>query len=376
MIFVDWFFPGFKAGGPIQSCINLIEAFKSEWDIYVVTGDRDLQDKEPYPGIATNTWINFQEKARVYYAKDQKLGAGKIKQLVKEVQPDAIYLNGMFSWHFSVLPFIVMGRRIKTIIAPRGMLQKGALQFKKWKKTIFLAGLRGTGYYRNVFFHATDEQELKDIQQIIPVNAGISLAANFPRMQALNWTSTPKQEGVLRLVFLSRISPKKNLSFVLECLAKIPETNKISLTVAGEVDDEQYWISCKQLINKMPQHITVNYSGPVLNHLLGDFYKDFHVFILPTFGENYGHAIFEALLFGKPVIISNKTPWRHLTNKKIGYDLSLDDPGACITAIEHFSAMPQQLYDEWSKEAMKFASSIQMATDDLKEKYRLLFNKL
>ena len=226
MIFVDWFFPGFKAGGPIQSCINLIEVFKSEWDIYVVTGDRDLHDKGSYPGVPTNVWVNYKDKASVYYAKDQKLGFQKIKQLVKEIEPDILYLNGMFSWHFSVLPFIAIGKRVKTIIAPRGMLQQGALQFKKLKKNMFLLGLRSAGFYRNVFFHATDEQEQKDIKRIIPVNAGVFVASNFPKMEVFTWSSTPKQTGSLKLIFLSRISPKKTSSFYWNSMRKLPKKIK------------------------------------------------------------------------------------------------------------------------------------------------------
>jgi glycosyltransferase involved in cell wall biosynthesis len=374
MIFVDWFYPGFKAGGPIQSCINLIEVFKEELEFYVVTGDRDLHDSAPYAGITPNVWTDYQSKAKVYYTSNQKNTLTSIRQLIYQVQPDVIYINGMFSWHFSILPFIaVHNKPVKTIIAPRGMLQHGALQFKKLKKSIFLYIFRSLGFYKKIFFHATDEQELKDIHQHIPENAGVIQASNFPKMNTYEWKMTSKEAGTLRLVFLSRISPKKNLIFILKCLSNVSDAHKISLTIAGEVEDEQYWIECCQLFKQLPKHISVHYHGPVNNYLLFDFYSDYHVFILPSFGENYGHAIAEALLFGKPVIISDHTPWKNLCDKKIGYDISLKDPDEYVHAIESFCGMSQSFYDEWSKAARQFAVSKQAAADDLKKKYRLLF---
>ena len=374
MVFVDWFYPGFKAGGPIQSCINLIDAFTLEWDIYVVTGDRDLHDTTAYKGIDSNKWTNYQDKAQVYYAKGQRLTTQKIRDLVRSIQPDVLYVNGMFSWRFSLLPLLtVRNRQIKTIIAPRGMLQQGAMQFKRWKKNIFLFCFRSIGLYRNTYFHATDQQEEKDIQQYIGAHKGTVNVPNFPKMSTYSWKPVPKQPGVLSLVYVSRISPKKNLAFILECLTKIDRSRKVSFTIAGEIDDEPYWLTCKHLIEQVPGNITADFYGPVPNYQLNYFYGNHQVFVLPTLGENYGHAIVEALLFGKPVIISDKTPWNHLQEKKIGLNIVLGDSDGFVKAIEKFADMPQSEYDEWSKAAWRFAAAEQAAANDLKDTYRQLF---
>ena len=48
LIFIDWFLPAYKAGGPIRSIANLVDNLHADFDFYIVTGDRDLGDKNPF----------------------------------------------------------------------------------------------------------------------------------------------------------------------------------------------------------------------------------------------------------------------------------------------------------------------------------------
>jgi hypothetical protein len=57
LIFSDWFYPGYKAGGPIKSVTNLSIALQKEIDVFVFTADTDLNETKPYPNIQANTWI-------------------------------------------------------------------------------------------------------------------------------------------------------------------------------------------------------------------------------------------------------------------------------------------------------------------------------
>ena len=77
--------------------------------------------------------------------------------------------------------------------------------------------------------------------------------------------------------------------------------------------------------------------------------------LLPTQGENFGHAIFEAFAAGLPVIISDQTPWKDLQNQQIGWDLPLDQPAAFAEAIAQAAMMSQEQYGRWSAQAQAFA---------------------
>jgi glycosyltransferase involved in cell wall biosynthesis len=374
MIFVDWFEPGYKAGGPIQSCKNMSLALYKDMDIYLVCSDRDLNDREPYVGIRLNTWTIYEQKIQVFYCRKGDMGIHRIMDLLKSIRPDYLYVNGVFSMNYSILPILAGKlRKVSTIVAPRGMLQHGSLRFKQKKKKIFLSFVKSLGLYEDAIFHATDNQEQKDINEHFPVNKGINVMENFFQANTLPVFHTSKQCGSLKLVFLSRISPKKNIDFIIRILATLPDHCRASLTIAGEIEDQGYWERCQQLIRNLPEHVRVDYRGAIPNRLLPEFYKEFHIFVLPTHGENFGHAILEAMLCSKPVIISDRTPWQNLDKFKSGYALPLDDMSRFTRVVEEFAMMMQDEYNTWVDGAYQFAEEKQKRNLDLKKKYLSLF---
>ncbi len=178
----DWYEPGFKAGGPIQSCRNFISAMHEEYEISVLTSDRDLGEKQPYSEILADQWNQRSPGISVFYAAKDKLNTKKISALIQERQPDFIYLNSMYSYRFSVIPLLFSWRNklsAKIILAPRGMLQEGAMQFKTAKKKLFIGLLNFMGVPKKIHFHATDDQERKDILQHFPQAKQITEIPNF-----------------------------------------------------------------------------------------------------------------------------------------------------------------------------------------------------
>ena len=57
LVLVDWYEPGFKAGGPIQACKNVVTSLKGSYEFFILCSDRDLGDRAPYEGIPINQWI-------------------------------------------------------------------------------------------------------------------------------------------------------------------------------------------------------------------------------------------------------------------------------------------------------------------------------
>lgn len=373
LLFTDWYEPGYKAGGPIQSCKNFVGAMEDSYDIHILTSNRDLGEGQPYPGIISDTWITTGRGVRIYYSSPGTLTVKKIRELADALCPDYIYLNSMYSTHFTILPlWLKLTHKLPgtMIIAPRGMLHQGAMQFKSLKKKIFIQLLKRTGVVRKLIFQATDEQEKKDILKHFPFAGKVFVLANFPRMETVEWKQVAKQPGELRCIFISRLAPKKNLLFFLNVLQQIPADLKIHLTLRGEVEDSNYWKKCVCLIEALPSNISVSFEGPLRNDAVTEVLQQYHVFVLPTLGENFGHAIFEALLAGKPVLISDKTPWQRLPVMKVGYDLPLEPP-EFVLAIRSYAAMDQVIYNEWSRSAWVYAKTVQQA-GSLKEGYKKL----
>ena len=138
-----------------------------------------------------------------------------------------------------------------------------------------------------------------------------------------------KSAGHVTFIFLSRISPKKNLYGILKMLGYL--SGNIHFTIVGPVRDEDYWRKCLDAIEQLPENVFVHVSGSVPHEKVHTLLSQHHFFILPTLGENFGHAILEAMAAGTPVIISDQTPWRNLKNQSAGWDIALEGQVSDIT---------------------------------------------
>lgn len=373
LIFIDWFLPGYKAGGPIQSVVNLVRNMEAEYKFFIVTSNVDLGDLEPYSDIAFNRWIQ-NGNHEIIYLESKKQTIQKYNEIFSERAYDFVYFNSMFSLNFTLKPlFLTLGRpKIKIILAPRGMLGAGALHIRKRKKSLFLQLFKLTGISRKIIWHATAETEAIEIRNQFGKKSKICIATNLSALSNNEMPQKFKEANKLNLFFLSRISFKKNLKGALEYLSKVNPKYQISFTIIGPAEDEQYWMECQQQIRKLSGNIVVNHIGAIPNHLLMDHLKGQHFMLLPTFHENYGHVIMESWQNGCPVIISDQTPWNNLTHKHIGFDISNEHPDEFIAAIESAAAMTDLEFQKWSKASYNFAKEKSQDPRSL-QKYRQLF---
>jgi len=370
---IDWFTPGYKAGGPIQSCANIAFALKDEYDIYVLTTDTDHGENKPYTSIIADQWTkNIDPQINIYYAKKEMLTVKQLANEINFVQPDFIYLNNMFSPYFVQYPLWLKytGKiKSKVIISPRGSLYDSALSVKSYKKKPFLFLFKLFGIHKRILFHATNDREKKAILQHFP-GSSIRIADNLPNINQPKFFSCNKESGIVNCVFIARIVAIKNLFFLLKVLEKV--TAIVKLTVIGPIEDAAYWEECKKEIAQLPANITVDYAGTKQHNQLLQIVQQQHLFVLPTTGENFGHAIFEAMLAGRPVVISDQTPWLNLNEKKIGWDMSLDNPAAFVNAIEAAAKWDQQQFDEYANASWGFANNF-VTNPQLRKQYNELF---
>ncbi len=356
LVMVEWFSPGYRAGGPIQSCVNLCAALQDRLDIYVLTTDTDHGETSPYPGIETGCWVTHASlQVQVYYARRQQLRAAEIRSVILALQPDLIYLNLLFSPLFTLYPVWLLWRRrlqARVFICPRGTLYDSALAVKPWKKKPVLFLLRRMGISRLLHFHATNEREKAAILHYFP-GAAITVADNLPAVPGDDFVPVLKSPGRLRCIFIARIVPIKNLLYLLEALREVEAS--VLLTIVGPAEDSDYWSRCQALIARLPQQIRVEYAGPKPAAELPALLWQHHLFILPTRGENFGHAVLEALMAGRPVLISDQTPWLQLQAQQAGWDLPLSNPAAFTRVIGEVAAMDQAAFDAWAKGAWQYA---------------------
>ncbi len=356
LILIEWFSPGYKAGGPIQSCVNMCVALRGKYEIFVLTTDTDHGETLPYNSLSANKWIqNSAAGVPVYYVKKTDLSKRQIKTIINEVQPDFIYLNLLFSPHFVLYPLWLQftGKlTAKVIICPRGCLYDSALSLKFYKKKPLLLFYKLLGIHKRIRFHATNTREEKAILKYF-LGSTVIKANNLPNIQQHPFVSCNKQQDKLNCIFIARLVPIKNLLFLLKALSLVKAT--VALTIAGPVEDEMYWNNCKQQIANLPSNIQCNYIGPQAHDKLYQLLLQNHLFILPTTGENFGHVIIEALLAGRPVLISDQTPWLNLKEQHAGWHLPLDNLASFAAVIEAVASYSQEAFDSVGENAWQYA---------------------
>ncbi len=354
LIFIDWFLPGFKAGGPIKSVSNIVNTLNKDFNFYIITSDRDIDDEKPYSSVELNNWIKKDNYQIAYLTKEKRKAF--IIQTLQEQDFDCYYFNSLYSIPFTLDPFRFIKKyksSSKVIIAPRGMLGKGALKLKPLKKKIFLTATKAIGFFNHVSWHATDEEEAKDIKLAFGEQTKVLTIPNISILK-IKETFILKNENELKLIFFSRISSKKNLFYALEILKNF-NTKNVSLDIYGSIEDQNYWNKCENFINQ--NNINANYISTLNPSEVQHSLSDYHFLLLPTLHENYGHVIVEALTAGCGLIISTNTPWKDLNKKKIGWDINLDNKQEFNNAIEKCYSMKQEEYNIYRKNCYQFIAN-------------------
>lgn len=358
LLLTDWYEPGYKAGGPIQSTRNFVAGMHQLYDISVLTSSHDLGEEKPYAGIPENQWIDRAPGIKIFYASPGSLKINVLLSLIQSVAPDFIYLNSLYSYRFSILPVLLYKRKkiqAQIILSPRGMLRESAIQYKSVKKKTFIAWMNLMRMPQFIRFHATDDQEMKDIQHYFPRAQKTALISNFSAALPPELKPIQKNVGQLRCVYISRILPIKNLVFFMEVLKKVPPDIQLLFSIFGDIEDEKYWQLAQAMIPTLPDHIKITYGGSLPHAEVIPAMEANHLFVLPTLGENFGHAIFEAWSAGRPSLISDKTPWHQLKKQLTGWDLPLENERPWVNALIEAGNWNQQSFDSWSRASREFA---------------------
>jgi glycosyltransferase involved in cell wall biosynthesis len=365
----NYFLPAFKAGGPIQSIANLIRNLGQELDLYIITSNTDFNNDIEL-NVIPNEWLDFENGiAKVIYLNKDKQTFGHIKKTIKDLKPDKIFVNGIYSIPFSIVPALFFSKR--TIMHVRGMLHPGALKQKGFKKNIFLALLKFLGIHKKIEFCVSDENEKRFTQAVFGMNTKIWIAQNFPaKHEALPIIKKEKDSLIMNSIAL--ISKMKNHLLVLEAIQHV--TENIIWNIYGPIKDESYWNQCKVAISKLPKNIKVIYMGELNPNLIWNELEKCHVTILPSESENFGHALFESMIAGKPIITSKNTPWNQLQENKAGFNVELT-PESIANSIVKLANFNQDEYNEFCEGTKKYAQNA-IDIEKIKLQYIKMFEKV
>lgn len=373
LIITGRYLPGYKDGGPVRTIKNLTDYLGNEFNFKILTADRDHGDLAPYPGIKINDW-NRVGNADVFYVSEGRFSFKIITAQAKHA--DLVYVCGCFSDYSFITLFANRIGQIKAPVVVAAMGLFSPLEFKRKyiKKKLYTVVLNKLGFLKTVFWSATSEMEINDIlQQVDTVREQFYIARDLPRQINLKQIQKRKKQNQIEVVWISRISQNKNLLGAIEILMRVKHC--VHFTIFGPEQSSDYWRSCQNRLKELPSNIRWDYRGDIDSEDVINTLINYHVFLFPTFGENYGHVIHEALSAGCPCLISDQTPWRDLEENQAGYVLPLDQKDQFASAIDRYAEMSELEFHKVSTTAYSYA--VRVSNEAFQSTgYRTMFNSI
>jgi len=248
---------------------------------------------------------------------------------------DLIHLQHIWNPYIQVMAFWAYQKKIPYIITPRGMLEPWIMANNPWKKKLALFLYQRKAIERAAHIHATAQMEADTIKDLGFHNP-ITVIPNGIDLGEVK--SIKSNYGSQKMVFLSRIHPKKGIELLLEAWHNI-DTKGWTLEIAGN-GEPNYIESLSQTAKDLAN---VTFVGPQYGEAKWDFLRSADVMVLPTHSENFGIAVAEALAVGVPVITTQGTPWKDLETNKCGWWINLSVINLEKALVKAFHAPIQAL---------------------------------
>lgn len=293
----------------------------------------------------------------------------EFKQFLVTEKPDIIHINGIWSpqnWGFQK---VAQELGIKVILSPHGMLEPWILAQNPWKKKLGLFLYQKKAIQRALCLHATAQMEADNIRAL-GFKILIYIIPNGIDLQDVK--ELKQYYGTKKMVFLSRIHPKKGIELLVEAWRNC-NTDGWTLEIAGN-GDENY---IANLIETAQELKNVSFVGAKYGEAKWDFLRSADVMILPTHSENFGIVIAEALAVGVPVVTTKGTPWEDLETYQCGWwiNLSLSNLEKIITKA---ISTPIEELESMGKKGRKLVAEkyeIKTVTKQIKDLYQKVLNE-
>lgn len=239
------------------------------------------------------------------------------KALLKELRPDVVHINGCWQPQLAFFQWAAQSLQIPVVLSPHGMLEpwivKRHFLTRKWPAIhLYQGGL----VKRADYLHATADAEKENLLRL-GWNPRIAVIPNAVNIDDLplknNWS--PKR----RIVFMSRLHVKKGIELLLEALSYLkPDLDSYEVIIAGE-GEPHYVETLKKAAISFGLSEVVKFVGGVYGAEKVSLLQSADFFVLPTYSENFGIVVAEALACGTPVITTHGTPWRELEENECGW---------------------------------------------------------
>lgn len=263
-----------------------------------------------------------------------------ISSLCKKQNIRIIHIHGAWSPILLISAVVGFFSGLKIVISPHGSMEPWALNHKKFKKFIALKTYQGWMLNVASLFVATSDQEFDSIRAI-GLQQPVAVLPNGVDLNLIHKIQSESASVRRTILFLSRIHPKKGLMDLVHAWSLVRDPGWRIIIAGG--DEGGYRARVQSLISEKELNSDIQFVGYVEGSQKQVLYSNADIFILPTYSENFGIAIAEALAYELPVITTKSAPWSDLLDHRCGWWVEPGVDGISSALIQAMACSPIEL---------------------------------
>ncbi|MBD1896746.1 hormogonium polysaccharide biosynthesis glycosyltransferase HpsP [Coleofasciculus sp. FACHB-129] len=324
-------------GGPSQMVLGLSEALASEGvEVTVLTTNSNGDVGQPPLDVPLDRPVEQNGYQVRYFPcspfRRYKFSLDLLRWLAGHAAEfDLAHIHALFSPVSTAAATVARSRHLPYLMRPLGTLDPSDLRKKKQLKQIYAALLERPNLAGAAGIHFTSSQEAKISERFgtstpdVVIPLGVKQPAMLPKGQARKELGIPETQPLL--LFMSRIDPKKGLNLLIPALEKLLEegTDFHFVLAGGNPQDPAYENKIREQLQASPLRDRTTITGFVTGESKTAFLQDADVFVLPSYYENFGIAVAEAMCNGTPVVISDQVYiWEEIKQVEAGWVCTCD----------------------------------------------------
>lgn len=294
------------SGGPSRSVQGLVAGLES------VGVETWLMTMKPYDQPWVKGVTRYCSANRFYWFGMQKA----VEDAIDRIKPDLVHIHSIWQISLHLALRAVRKKKIPYIIAPRGTVESWSLRQKWVKKKVALLTYQGYDFRHAIAFHATAESEAMQIRKL-GYSQSVIISPNGVNVPDVLPPQNRRSDGFRRALFMSRIHYKKGLENLVEAW-RILRPHGWKMEIVG-TDSDNYQHKIETAVSNAGLKDDFIFTGPLADEEKWLAYRRSDCFVLPTFSENFGIVVAEALYAGLPVITTKGAPWQEIETRKCGY---------------------------------------------------------
>lgn len=269
-----------------------------------------------------------------------KIG-GRAFCLPKEAIGEVVHIHGIWTSFEIFLGMVARRRGAKVIVSPHGALEPWAFKSKGFKKKLAWYLYQKKSLLNADLLIVNSDQE-RDNLRALGLNGAIAVIPNGVVLDGYDKSAAVNIERSKVVLYFSRLDRKKGIELLVKSWKKIEDKRGYKLHIQG-YGDEGYKRSLRELVSHLELNEYVEFIEPSYSGQRWVSFTNASIYILPSYSENFGITVAEALFSGLPSITTTEMPWKDLPKEKIGWSVKCNETDITQALTEAISLEENEL---------------------------------